>query len=263
MVDRPERAMVVTPHPDDAEIGCGGTIAGWIRQGTVVVYVLCTNGDKGTENREMTSARLAAIREEEQGAAAATLGVKEVVYLRHPDGGLEDSSEFREQLVRAIRTHRPDTVLCPDPFRQNFYLHRDHRICGQVTLDAVFPFARDHLHFQDHLQVDGLEPHKVGEMLMWGTEAPDNPSEAERLHRGKSRPGAMSGQPELEPSRTALYLAERSRTEKSPRGSGLAPAEIVAIGQLLIEIGDMPWRSDDRPLTEQASRGSRPARVLL
>ena len=173
MVDRPERAMVVTPHPDDAEIGCGGTIAGWIRQGTVVVYVLCTNGDKGTENREMTSARLAAIREEEQGAAAATLGVKEVVYLRHPDGGLEDSSEFREQLVRAIRTHRPDTVLCPDPFRQNFYLHRDHRICGQVTLDAAFPFARDHLHFQNHLQVDGLEPHKVGEMLMWGTEAPD------------------------------------------------------------------------------------------
>ena len=65
MVDRPDRAMVVTPHPDDAEIGCGGTIAGWIREGTEVVYVLCTNGDKGTEDRELTSERLAAIREEE------------------------------------------------------------------------------------------------------------------------------------------------------------------------------------------------------
>ena len=165
--------MVITPHPDDAEIGCGGTVAKWIAEGTRVVYVLCTNGDKGTGDRDMTSERLATLREEEQAQAAAALGVKEVVYLRHPDGGLEDSAEFREQLVRAIRAHRPDTVFCPDPFRQSFYLHRDHRICGQVTLDAVFPFARDHLHFPDHLRVDGLEPHKVGEILMWGTEAPD------------------------------------------------------------------------------------------
>ncbi len=173
MVDRPEVAMVVTPHPDDAEIGCGGTVAKWIGEGTRIVYVLCTNGDKGTGDRDMTSERLAALREEEQAQAAAALGVREVVYLRHPDGGLEDSAELREQLVRAIRAHRPDTVFCPDPFRQSFYLHRDHRICGQVTLDAVFPFARDHLHFPDHLRVDGLEPHKVGEILMWGTEAPD------------------------------------------------------------------------------------------
>ena len=165
--------MVITPHPDDAEIGSGGTVAKWIAEGTRVVYVLCTNGDKGTGDRDMTSERLATLREEEQAQAAAALGVKEVVYLRHPDGGLEDSAEFREQLVRAIRAHRPDTVFCPDPFRQSFYLHRDHRICGQVTLDAVFPFARDHLHFPDHLRVDGLEPHKVGEILMWGTEAPD------------------------------------------------------------------------------------------
>ena len=173
MVDRPDVAMVVTPHPDDAEIGCGGTVSKWVSERTRVVYVLCTNGDKGTSDRDMTSERLAALREEEQAQAAAALGVKEVVYLRHPDGGLEDSTEFREQLVRGIRAHRPDTVFCPDPFRQSFYLHRDHRICGQVTLDAVFPFARDHLHFPDHLQVDGLEPHKVGEILMWGTEAPD------------------------------------------------------------------------------------------
>ena len=165
--------MVVTPHPDDAEIGCGGTVAKWIGEGTRAVYVLCTNGDKGTGDRGMTSERLAALREEEQAQAAAALGVKEVVYLRHPDGGLEDTAEFREQLVRAIRAHRPDTVFCPDPFRQSFYLHRDHRMCGQVTLDAVFPFARDHLHFPEHLRADGLEPHKVGEILMWGTESPD------------------------------------------------------------------------------------------
>ena len=173
MLDRPERAMVVTPHPDDAEIGCGGTVAQWIGEGTEVTYVLCTNGDKGSGDLEMTSERLAAIREKEQGEAARVLGVKELIYLRHPDGGLEDSAEFRGQLVRAIRMHRPDTVFCPDPYRRGFYLHRDHRICGQVTLDAVFPYARDHLHFPEHLRADGLAPHKVGEVLLWGTEEPD------------------------------------------------------------------------------------------
>lgn len=173
MIDRPERAMVVTPHPDDAEIGCGGTVAGWIRQGTEVVYVLCTNGDKGTSDPDMTSERLAAIREKEQADAASVLGIKEVIYLGYPDGGLEDTSEFRGKLVRAIRKHRPDVVFCTDPQRKTFYLHRDHRLSGQVTLDAVFPYARDHLHYPEHIRQEGLGTHKVGDVLMWGTEEPD------------------------------------------------------------------------------------------
>ena len=173
MVERPARAMVISPHPDDAEIGCGGTVAAWIGKGTEVVYVLCTNGDKGTSDPEMTSERLAAVREQEQRDAARVLGVKEVVFLGHPDGGLEDSTEFRGQLVRALRQHRPDVVFCPDPFRRTFYLHRDHRICGQVTLDAVFPYARDYLHYPEHYRDEGLEPHKVGRILFWGTEEPD------------------------------------------------------------------------------------------
>ena len=160
-MDRPDRAMVVTPHPDDAEIGCGGTIARWIAQGTEVVYVLCTNGDKGTGDPDMTSQRLAEIREVEQAEAAADLGVNEVIYLRYPDGELEDDKEFRGEVV-----------LCTDPFRRGFYLHRDHRICGQVTLDATYPYARDHLHYPEHAQ-EGLETHKVGDILMWGTEEPD------------------------------------------------------------------------------------------
>ena len=111
-MDRPERALVVTPHPDDAEIGCGGTVAGWIAEGTEVYYVLCTNGDKGTSDPDLTSERLAEIREREQAEAAEVLGIKEVVYLRYPDGGLEDTSEFRERLVHAIRRFTPRRRLC-------------------------------------------------------------------------------------------------------------------------------------------------------
>ena len=120
----------------------------------------------------MTTEKLAAIREAEQAAAAESLGVKEVIYLRYGDGELNDTAKFRGELVRAIRKHKPDVVFCTDPFRQTFYLHRDHRVSGQVTLDAVFPYARDFLHYNEHIQ-EGLETHKVADVLMWGTEHPD------------------------------------------------------------------------------------------
>ena len=116
----PNKVLLVTPHPDDAEGGCGGTVARWIEQGAEVVYVLCTNGDKGTTDLEMTPPRLAETREREQLEAARVLGVKDVVFLRHPDGTLEDDRQFREEVVREIRRHRPDVVMCmgPVPSRQ-------------------------------------------------------------------------------------------------------------------------------------------------
>ena len=163
--------LVVTPHPDDAESGAGGTIARWTKQGRKVVLVVCTNGDKGTSDRNVNPADLARLREEEQHKAAHVLGIAEVVYLRFPDQSLEDCAEFREQLVRQIRLHRPETVVTVDPNRP-YIRHRDHYICGRVTLDAVFPYARDHPAYPAHLR-QGLEPHRVHEVYLWGAEAPD------------------------------------------------------------------------------------------
>ena len=163
--------LVVTPHPDDAEGGAGGTIAQWTKQGRKVVLVVCTNGDKGTSDRSIKPAELANIREEEQRKAATVLGIAEVVFLRFADQGLEDCSEFREKLVRQIRTHRPQTVVTIDPHRR-YIRHRDHYMCGRVTLDAIFPAARDHLAYPEHLQ-QGLEPHRVEEVYLWGSEEPD------------------------------------------------------------------------------------------
>jgi LmbE family N-acetylglucosaminyl deacetylase len=160
--------LVVVAHPDDAEFGAAGTVARWVQEGKQVVYVVCTSGEKGTSDRIMKSERVAQIREGEQEAAARLLGVREVVFLRLPDQGLEDTPDFRKMIVRAIRTYRPETVVTSDPYRRYIW-HRDHRIVGQVTLDAVFPFARDHLAYQDLLE-EGLEPHKVREMLFFGSE---------------------------------------------------------------------------------------------
>ena len=101
------------------------------------------------------------------------LGIGKVVYLRYPDGALEDNTEFRGHLVHAIRKFRPDVILTTDPHRRSFYLHRDHRMCGMVTMDAVYPYARDRLHYPDHITRDGLDTHKAGDLLFWGSEEPD------------------------------------------------------------------------------------------
>lgn len=161
-------ALVISPHPDDAEFGAAGTVARWVRESKKVVYVVCTDGSKGTSDRGMKPETLAKIREVEQRDAADALGVDEVEFLGYPDQELEDTPEFRKNLVRVIRKYRPEIVVTADPYRRYIW-HRDHRITGQVVLDAVFPFARDHLAYPDLLE-EGLEPHKVKEMLFWGAD---------------------------------------------------------------------------------------------
>ena len=160
--------LVIAAHPDDSEFGAAGTVAKWVREGRRVAYLVCTSGEKGTTDPSLTPETLIEIREEEQRAAARVLGVHDVVFLRQPDQGLEDTAEFRKFIARMIRTFRPDIVMTSDPYRRYIW-HRDHRIIGQVVLDAVFPYARDRLAYPD-LLAEGLMPHKVRELYFWGTE---------------------------------------------------------------------------------------------
>jgi LmbE family N-acetylglucosaminyl deacetylase len=183
MIGEPAQVMVVTPHPDDAEYGVAGTVVRWVAEGKRVVYVVCTNGNKGTSNAGVNPEELAKIREEEQLAAANLLGVSEVVFLRHPDQELEETREFRREIVRLIRLFQPETVVTADPYRRYLW-HRDHRIAGQVTLDAVFPYARDHLSYPDLIK-EGLYPHKVKEVLLWGTEDVNHRSDITETFRIK------------------------------------------------------------------------------
>ena len=168
---KPAHVMVVTPHPDDAEFGVAGSVARWTSEGKDVIYVVATNGDKGTSDLTMKPDELARTREKEQLAAARLLGVREVIFLRHGDQALEDTPQFRKELVRLIRMYKPETVVTADLYRRRIW-HRDHRITSQVTLDAVFPYARDYLSYPDLLE-EGLQPHKVKEVLLWASEEPN------------------------------------------------------------------------------------------
>lgn len=163
--------LVFTPHPDDAEFGASGTVAKLTREGKTVVYIVCSNGDKGTADIHMKPELLVEIREKEQREAAKILGVREVIFLRHPDQALEDTPEFRKEIVKYIRLYKPDIVITADPYRR-YVWHRDHRIVGRVVLDAVFPYARDVWAYPDFM-TEGLPPHKVKEVWLWAPEDKD------------------------------------------------------------------------------------------
>ena len=175
--------LVVAPHTDDAEFGIAGTVARWVREGKEVVYVICTNGNKGTSDFTLKPEQLTNMREKEQRDAAKLLGVRDVIFLGYPDQGLEDTSDFRKEVVRWIRTFKPHVVATTDPYRRYLW-HRDHRVCGQVTLDAVYPYARDHLAYPDLFE-QGLKPHKVKEIWTWGTDEPNHWSDISDTYETK------------------------------------------------------------------------------
>lgn len=170
------RVLVVVAHPDDAEFSAGGTIAHWTSQGREVRYLIVTDGSKGSADPEMTSPRLIELRREEQREAARLLGVSGVSFLNHEDGYLQPTLQLRRQITAEIRRRRPDTVITSDPTRRwygrEYINHPDHLAVGEATLAAVFPSARDHLTFPE-LAAEGLEPHKVREVLLPDREEPD------------------------------------------------------------------------------------------
>jgi len=158
----PARAMFIFAHPDDIEFGVAGTAARWVQQGCEVTYVVLTDGNIGSHDPEMTAEQLATIRRREQTEAAEVVGAR-CIFMGEPDGRLQPTLELRKKLVRLIRQHRPNVVVCGDPqffYSDGYINHPDHRNAGQVALEAVFPASDSPLIFPE-LVAEGFEPHKV------------------------------------------------------------------------------------------------------
>ena len=172
MANKPVYAVTFSPHPHDTEGGMGGTVARWIREGKEVVCVICTNGDKGSGNPAIKPEELATRREKEQLDASKVLGVKKVIFLRHPDLGLEDTPELRKEILRTILTYRPEIVATRDPYNGRYVSNSDHRKLGRLVLDMVWPYAQAPNTFPD-LVKEGLLPHKVKEVWLWSPEQPN------------------------------------------------------------------------------------------
>jgi LmbE family N-acetylglucosaminyl deacetylase len=166
--ETPQKILVILAHPDDPEFFCGATLARWARAGHEIHYLLLTCGDKGFDDPTATSNHICAVRQAEQNAAAAIIGVKTVRFLDHEDGYLVPSIELRREVVRAIRQIKPDILVTCDPthlFAGDYYInHPDHRYAGQVVLDAVFPAVNNPFFFPELIKNEGLQPHKVREV---------------------------------------------------------------------------------------------------
>lgn len=171
-------ALVIMAHPDDAEFGCAGTVAAWVREGWAVSYVVCTDAaaggpDDATDVSPAARARITATRKAEQRAAGAVLGLHDVVFLDYPDGRMQPTLELRRDIVRLVRRFRPQRVILPSPERtwtpaySIGRYHPDHLAVGEATLAAIYPAAQNPWDFPELLE-EGLLPHKVRELYITG-----------------------------------------------------------------------------------------------
>jgi len=165
--DGVRRVLVVTAHPDDVDFGSAGTVAAFTSAGIDVTYCIVTNGDAGGSDRGMSRADMASLRQDEQRAAAAVVGVSDVRFLGHPDGMVQATPELRRDISRVIRQVRPERVLTQSPERNwdfIFASHPDHLAAGEAAVCAVYPDARNPFAHPELLDDEGLEPWSVSEL---------------------------------------------------------------------------------------------------
>jgi LmbE family N-acetylglucosaminyl deacetylase len=140
-----------------------------------------------------------ALRESEQRAAAAALGIRDVEFLDgYADGTLTPSIELRRNITRAIRRFRPDRILTTSPLRRWERIagpsHPDHLAVGEATTCAIYPDARNPFAHPELLR-QGLEPWVVREVWYMGGPSPDHavdvtdtaPAKLAALHRHASQ----------------------------------------------------------------------------
>jgi len=173
-----EVVAVFNAHPDDLDWACGGSAAVWAREGKEVYYILTTSGEGGEDHQRglvLPRDEIAEIRETEQRAAAMLLGVKEVLFLRQPDGRVEASLAFRDQLVNVLRRLQPQIVVSMDPGNWSFnsfhHYHPDHRATALAVYDAIYPAAGTATYTPQ--PDEGYPPHKVREVYFSGSSQPN------------------------------------------------------------------------------------------
>jgi len=212
------RILVVMAHPDDPDFFCGGSVARWASQGHAVFYCLLTRGDKGADQPGVDPQALKRAREAEQRAAAAVLGVQDVRFLDYLDGELEATYEVKRDVVRVMRQVQPQIVVTSDPstFYASFINHSDHRVAGEVTLDAVWPGTRSALYYPELYQEEGLEPHKVPEVYIAGSLNPDVTIDVTGFFENKIRALTEHKSQIKDPDELAERLRDRMLDPTSP-----------------------------------------------
>ena len=173
---RVSRVLAVMAHPDDVDFGAAGTVKAWTDAGIEVSYCLVTNGDAGGFDPDVPRSEIPRIRQEEQRAAGAALGVTDIRFLGYRDGELAVSHELRRDISRVIRQVRPDRMLIQSPERNWGRIqasHPDHLAAGDAAIQAVYPDARNPFAHVSLLNDEGLEAWTVPEVWVMAAPHPD------------------------------------------------------------------------------------------
>ncbi len=166
-----ERILVITAHPDDVDFGAGGTVRKWTQSGIEVSYCICTDGDAGGADRDVPRSEIPKIRQAEQRAAGAALGVTDIHFLGYKDGDLQLSQNLRRDISRVIRQVKPQRVLMQSPERnwdRIYSSHPDHLAAGEAAIHSVYPDARNPFAHPTLLEDEGLDAWSVGEVWVMG-----------------------------------------------------------------------------------------------
>ncbi len=232
--ERPQRLLAIVAHPGDVDVAIAGSVAAWVAQGTIAQLVCCTSGDSSGDDASADPLALAATREAEQRAAAAIVGFDSVAFLHRPDGALANDLALREQLVRLIRSFRPDAVTAPDPRplivtcgERGRVNHIDHRAAGAAAIDAVSPAAHNAMAFPHLLSSERLQPHRVDRLYLFSTERPSAVVDISATLDTKSRAIAVHHNQTGGPDGLERCARERARDDGAL--VGIAAGEAYAV----------------------------------
>jgi LmbE family N-acetylglucosaminyl deacetylase len=163
------RGLAIVAHPDDLEYGAASAIARWTGQGKHIGYVLATSGEAGIDG--MIPAEAGPLREAEQRASAAVVGVQMVEFLGYPDGVVEYGLPLRRDIARVVRRHRPDVVITGN-FHPTWGVgalnQADHIAVGRAVVDGVRD-AGNRWVFRELLEAEELEPWSPRAVLVAGS----------------------------------------------------------------------------------------------
>ena len=211
----------MTAHPDDVDFGSAGTVAAFTDGGLEVTYCIVTNGEAGGSDRSMSRAEMAALRQDEQRAAAAVVGVSDVRFLGHPDGRVQATLDLRRDISRVIRQVRPERVLTQSSERNLDFIyasHPDHLAAGEAAMDAVYPDARNPFAHPELLEAEGLEPWTVNELWIMGPGSPASAVAVETTSTVERKVAALMCHKSQMPDPDGV--AERIRTWARAAGEG-------------------------------------------
>jgi LmbE family N-acetylglucosaminyl deacetylase len=229
-----QRVLGVSAHPDDLEWYAGATIAKLARAGAEITFVVCTNGEKGSYDPAADLRQLADQRKLEQRDAASALGVKEVIFLGHPDGELEANAELRRQLAALYRVHRPELLLAFDPWKR-YELHPDHLAAGRAALDARIA-AKMPLYYPDLPD----RAWAVGELWLFNADAPNHFVDVgETLEQQQRALALHRSQTTIQDEAARVFLDKNAREYGKQIGVQFAEAfrRIVIEGALVVAEG--------------------------